>query len=129
MSFVIMMKVDVSDEVVDGIREQITQHRGKGDTISSRELSEMFDIDEPNSFPKTRTVIRHLIFDENMPIAAGGQGYFYIETQEELNEYVVRLTGRENKIEERRIAVQRAAEQTDHLSSDEDEWRDDDDLL
>jgi 5-formaminoimidazole-4-carboxamide-1-beta-D-ribofuranosyl 5'-monophosphate synthetase len=121
-----MVDVEVSDEIVDGIRHEIKQHHGKSDQISSRTLSEMFDIDEPESFPRTREVIRHLVLDEKMPIAAGGNGYFLIETQEELNEYVRRLAGRENKIEQRRITILRAAEETDHLSSDEDEWRDDD---
>lgn len=123
-----MVDVSASDQVVDGIREEIEQHCGKSNPISSRTLSEKFDIDEPNSFPKTREVIRYLVLDEDMPIAAGGKGYFLIETQEELNEYVARLASRENKIEERRIAVLRAAENSDRLSSDEDEW-DDEDLI
>jgi 5-formaminoimidazole-4-carboxamide-1-beta-D-ribofuranosyl 5'-monophosphate synthetase len=121
-----MVNVDVSDETVDGIRHEIEQHRGKDDQISSRTLSEQFGINEPESFPRTREAIRHLVLDEKMPIAAGGNGYFFIETQEELNEYVGRLAGREDKIEQRRITVLRAAEESDHLSSDEDEWRDDD---
>jgi 5-formaminoimidazole-4-carboxamide-1-beta-D-ribofuranosyl 5'-monophosphate synthetase len=123
-----VVDVEVSDAVVDGIREEIREHRGKGNPISSRELSEQFDIDEPNSFPRTRKVIRYLVLDENMPIAAGGRGYFLIANQEELNEYVARLASRENKIEERRISVLQAAENTDRLSSDKDEW-DDEDLI
>jgi hypothetical protein len=38
--------------------------------------------------PTTRRLIAKLILDEGLPIAAFGKGYFYIETPQELSEYM-----------------------------------------
>ncbi|MFK8214634.1 hypothetical protein [Haloferax volcanii] len=97
----------------DEIREIILEHRGADNPITSREINERFDLDNIGSFPSTRAVIRELVMEERIPIAATSQGYFLIDSEEELEEYVDNLESRVMNITERKFAVLRAADRWD----------------
>lgn len=113
-----------SDSVRDDVKELILEHRGPENPITSREINEAVDLDSVGSFPSTRAVIRDLVLEEGIPIAAGNQGYYVIEEEDELEAYVENLENRVMQITERKFAVQRAV-----LEWDEDIVSDDSDLL
>jgi ABC-type uncharacterized transport system ATPase subunit len=107
------------------VKDLLMDHRGSDNPITSREINDRIDEDSIGSFPETRQIIREIIVEDQVPIAAGSQGYYVIETEEELREYVNNLDERTLSIVERKQAVLRAA----------DDWEDkietstDDDLL
>lgn len=91
------------------VEELILDHRGAEDPISSREINEEIDVDSIGSFPGTREIIRELVLEDRIPIAATNQGYFVIETEDELAAYVENLEDRILGISERKFAIRRAA--------------------
>jgi hypothetical protein len=54
-------------------------------------------VNDTDSFPTTRAIIRELILEDNISIASGGNGYFVIETEDELKEY--------NSLESRMMSI------------------------
>lgn len=100
----------------------LENHRGAANPITSRELSEqLHDDKEVGSFPKTRFLIRDIMLEEKIPIAATHDGYFIIETESELKEYVENLEQRILGMSERKFAVQRAANEWDGDIATDDE--------
>lgn len=62
--------------------------------------------------------------EDQIPIAGGSQGYYVIQDEDELRDYIDQLESRVMQITERKFAVQRAV-----LNWDEDIVEDDTDLL
>jgi hypothetical protein len=85
----------------DKIR-RIIQKRKKDNPIHVRSICAKIGVDEGADYscPKTRDLIRELIFDGN-PIGSNSNGYFWITTYDELTEYIDSLQGRINGIEQR----------------------------
>ncbi|WP_276255612.1 hypothetical protein [Halomontanus rarus] len=98
-----------SKKAQERVKEIILKHKGFDNAISSREINEEIDVDNVGSFPGTRQIIRTLIIDEEIPIASSGNGYYVVETEEELAEYLESLEGRMLSIADRKWAIQRAA--------------------
>lgn len=111
---------DVDDETLTAIREILEDHRGKDDPITSREISNQVGIDEPGSFPTTRGAITKLLHEEKIPIGASGNGYFILESEDEIDEYIGNLTRRINGLEERKIAVWEAVKDSPEFTFDDD---------
>ena len=110
---------DIDPEVKEEVREILKQHRGRDNPVSSRELSDKYDIDSINSFPNTRAIIRELLVEEKMPIGACNEGYFMIETEEEFEQYLGNLETRKLRIEDRIQAVYKAViNSTDIIDDD-----------
>ena len=80
--------VDDDSETLERVKEMILEHRGANDPITSREISERLEKEEVGSFPETRALIRELVSEEEIPIAGSSNGYFVIETEEELKHYM-----------------------------------------
>lgn len=80
----------------------LLNHQGSDDPIPSREISDEVGIDEVESFPVTRGVIREIIEEDGVPVAASGNGYFVIETEDELEVYLDSLNERLMNIAERK---------------------------
>lgn len=101
--------VDVDQETLETVKELLMEHRGADNQISSREINEVIEVDSVGSFPRTREIVRTLLFEEEVPIASGGNGYYIIEDQDELEEEISSIDRRIGNIAERRVAVRRAA--------------------
>jgi hypothetical protein len=103
------------------VKELLLDHRGKDNPISSREISEQLKKDEVGSFPETRMMVRDIMLEDQIPIASCNRGYYVVETEEELKDYVDQLESRILGVSERKFAVQRAANEWDgEIETDED---------
>lgn len=100
---------DVDDETLETVKKLLLEHRGEDNAISSREINEVIQVDSVGSFPKTREIVRQVLYEEEVPIASGGNGYYVIEDQDELEEEISSIDRRIGNIAERRVAVRRAA--------------------
>ena len=111
----------MSDKARERVKEILLEHRGADDPISSREISEILDKREVGSFPETRMLIRDIMLEDQIPVASSNSGYYVIETEEELKDYVDQLESRILGMSERKYAVQRAANEWDgEIETDED---------
>lgn len=108
------------ESVKEEVKELLLEHKGAENPITSREINEEIGLDNIGSFPSTRAVIRKLVLEDQLPIAATTNGYFVIEDQEELEDYINQLENRVMNITERKFAVQRAALDWDENIVDED---------
>lgn len=108
------------DAVKDQVKELLLDHEGSDNPITSREINEEINLDNIGSFPSTRAVIRELVLEDQLPIAATSQGYFIIQDEDELSEYVDQLESRVMNITERKFAVKRAVLNWDGEIVDED---------
>lgn len=99
-----------SDVVRQRVKELLLDHKGADDPITSREINEEVNLDRVGSFPSTRAVIREIVLQDKIPVAGSSNGYYVIETEEELENYVENLNGRIVGLAERRYAVLRAAQ-------------------
>ncbi|WP_121820535.1 hypothetical protein [Halostella salina] len=106
------------------VKEQVKQillnHKGEDNPISSREINEEIGVDDIGSFPSTRAIIRELVMDDYLPVAASTKGYFVIQDEDELEDYIDQLENRVMNITERKFAVQRAVLEWDEEIVDED---------
>lgn len=103
------------------VKELLLDHKGADNTISSREISERLDKEEVGSFPETRMMIREIMIEDEIPIASSNEGYYVIETEEELQDYVDQLESRILGMTERKMHVQRAANKWDgDIETDDD---------
>lgn len=100
-----------TEHLREQIREMLLEHRGSDDPISSREISDELGIDEVESFPVTRGLIKEIVEKDNVPVAGSSQGYFVIETEDELEDYFETLDARAMNIVQRKYLVKEAAEQ------------------
>lgn len=84
----------VQEQRLEAIRQIILKHKGKANVLPANEIGKQLDIPENDTVPTTRHLILKLILDEGMPIAATRKGYFLIETEKELAEYMEYLQQR-----------------------------------
>lgn len=93
------------------IRDVLLDHVGKENAINASEIAEIVGIDEGDTYSRTRRFITEIL-EEGVPVASNpGHGYWIIETQDELDNYVGALGRRARQIDNRRIRVIDAAEQ------------------
>lgn len=113
------------DSDIQRVVSILEEHRGKDNAISSREINERIDADNVGSFPRTREIVREILERELLPIASGNDGYYVIETREELEEEIESINRRIGNIAERRVHVRRAAlehvEDIENLESTSDD--------
>lgn len=93
----------------DVTRELLLDHWGADNPISSREINEIIQVDNVGSFPQTRRIVRELLFEEGLPVASNNEGYYLIESEEELSDEIESLNGRISRTLERRRQVALAA--------------------
>jgi len=86
--------MSLEEQRLKEIKKIILEHKGKLSAINAREIANMLDIPDNDRFSITRGLITKLIRDEELPIGAYENGYFLIENQQELNEYMQRLNYR-----------------------------------
>lgn len=84
------------------VREVLVEHVGRENAITSTEIGEKADIPNGNGNSNVRNSVRELTNSENdLPIGSCNDGYFIIETYDELCEYTEGLDERICKIRER----------------------------
>ena len=103
------------------VKELLLDHKGSDNPISSREISEELDKEEVGSFPETRMMIREIMIEDEIPIASSNAGYYVIEAEEELQDYVDQLESRILGMTERKMHIQQAANNWDgDIETDDD---------
>lgn len=109
--------------VKETVKQILLDHTGSDNPITSREINDIIDVDNIGSFPGTRAVIREIMIEDRIPIAGSSQGYYVIESEDELADYIENLESRILRMTERQWAIKRAAREWDgdiELSDDED---------
>lgn len=97
------------EEIKDEVEAILRNHTGADNPISSREIDDELGLDSVGSFPNTRAVIRELLLEDQIPIASSSNGYYIIETEDELAEYIESLESRMLSIADRKYGIRRAA--------------------
>lgn len=96
------------EDTLTQLKGILSRCRGQSNSITSQELSDALGgLDGIDSNPRTRALIRELV-RSGTPIGAWSGGYYWIETEEELDRYCSDLKQREDKIRERRFSVREA---------------------
>lgn len=91
---------------IEQIKNILMQHRGKSNAITSREIAVIVGINyEDDTHAKTRVMILEAAKKYKLPLAAYGDGYYLVETEEEFNEYMENLDSRIEGIEERKKLI------------------------
>lgn len=108
-----------TEEEKEQVKEILLEHHGADNPVTSREINERLDLDNVGSFPTTRSVIREILMVDGVPVASNSNGYYIIETDEELENYVDRLGERINNIAERKYGVLAAADEWDSTTNAE----------
>ena len=93
----------------------LRSHKGRDDAITSSEIADRLGIPEMNGNPITRREIREIMLQTGEAIGASSEGYFMIETQKELHDYVAYLESRISGIEDRITLVERCYDATEAL--------------
>jgi hypothetical protein len=83
----------------------LLNHRGASDAITSGELADEINLPDGEANPQARGLVRDLVLEEGVPVAAHEQGYFLIQRDRELYDYLDALDQRIEAIKERREAV------------------------
>lgn len=96
-------------EARETVRDLLLDHRGADNPISSREINDVIDVDNVGSFPTTRRLVREVMEREKVPIASGNEGYYMIETADELEDEIESINDRIGSIAERRVRLREAA--------------------
>ncbi|MGD0406405.1 MAG: hypothetical protein ABSB10_07130 [Candidatus Bathyarchaeia archaeon] len=97
--------MSLEEQRLDAIRKIILEHKGKAKAIRASKISKILQIPENDTFATTRGLITKLILEEGMPIAASSRGYFYIENQQELGDYMEYLQERIHQTTNRMVTV------------------------
>jgi hypothetical protein len=100
------LSMSTDEEKMEIIRGIIIQHKGKDNAIKSKAIAlKIGHIGEDDTHIGTRNLITKLI-REGMPIGACDNGYFLLETQEEVDEYGQKLNNRIFEIYDRIFRIQ-----------------------
>jgi hypothetical protein len=105
MNFGKRLIVSSEEEKLEIIRKILLQHVGKAHAIKSKDIAVSIGIDEDATHIGTRFLITKLV-KEGMPIGACDNGYFLLETQDEVDEYGQKLNNRMLEIYDRIIRMQ-----------------------
>lgn len=94
------------EERLRKIEEIILAHKGKKNTITAREIARAVGIPDNDTFITTRMLIRKLIKRKQLPIGAlDNRGYFLMQDDDELKEYIKTLHRRIIGITDRKTRV------------------------
>jgi hypothetical protein len=113
-----------SNTARERVKELLLAHRGADNPITSREINDEIDEDTVGSFPETRMLVRDIIVEDGIPIASSNDGYYVVETEQELFEYIDNLDSRILSIADRKAAVLSAADDwSDRIDTSDDATR------
>ena len=97
------------EEIRERIKQILLEHEGANNPISVREINEEVDVNSSNVIPNIRKVISEVVLEEEIPVIASSEGYYLVQNEQELKEYVEQLESRIEAINERKLGVQLAA--------------------
>ena len=104
------------------IREIIVKHQGRENAIFASQIAEEAGIDEGDTYSQTRKYLKQLL-KEGIPLASNpGRGYWVIENQEELDNYIGSLERRARQTDNRKLYVLDAAEEWPDLDLTDDNY-------
>ena len=86
--------MSLEEERLREIRNILLNHKGKQNAIPSSKIAKMLGIPENDTVATTRGLITKLIKNTCLPIGSSENGYYIMETEEELNEVIQDLNGR-----------------------------------
>lgn len=98
----------IDGDVLDRLEAILRDHRGPDNPITSSELADRLSVDDAEGNPVTREAIKELCKERGLPVAAGHAGYYLIETESQLEEYLDGLENRKQGIEARMWLVRKA---------------------
>jgi hypothetical protein len=84
----------LQEERMDAIKKMLLEHKGKANAIRAGKIGKDLNIPQNDTMQNVRALIAKLIINEEMPIGACGNGYFIIENEQELADYVKYLQQR-----------------------------------
>jgi len=88
------------------VKEILMKHRGKENAIPASQIAHQIGLDEGETYSETRGLVLGAARKYQLPIAATTQnGYYFIETREELADYLLTLDGRIHEIETRKRLI------------------------
>jgi putative heme iron utilization protein len=98
--------VSTDEEKMEIIRKIILKHIGKANAIKAKFIATKIGLSgEDDTHIGTRNLITKLV-KQGMPIGACDNGYFLLETQDEVDEYGQKLNNRIVEIYERIMHIQ-----------------------
>lgn len=87
---------------IEEVKNILMQHRGETNAITSGKIADKVGINEDDTHPKTRKIIREIEERDNLPVLACNKGYYIAKTKEELNKYTKNLDNRIKGIKKRK---------------------------
>lgn len=88
------------------VRDVLVEHVGKENAITSTEIGKQADIPNSNGNSNVRKSVRDLVLESNdLPIGSCSEGYFIIDTYEELCDCTADLKQRREKLKERENSI------------------------
>lgn len=92
--------------LLEQIRDELLKHRGKRNGIKSPEIAELFGLSKENSRIEPRTKIREAIIKYVLPVVSSTHyGYYLIDNEQELTDYIKSIHGRIDKMNERLLFI------------------------
>jgi len=76
------------------IKDILLEHRGKENQIPAPEIADRIGVEPGASGRNIRKLIFETIRKYNLPFAGSNRGYFFIESKEELKDYIKSLYSR-----------------------------------
>ncbi len=97
------------EQVVREAYRILRQHTGRDDPITSQELStRLGNLDQLDSTPQTRKVIRQVLDEFELPVVGSPEGYFVPLRRSEYQKAQARLTQRVEGIQQRQRLLETA---------------------
>ena len=97
--------MSTDEEKMAKIKKIILKHKGKKNCIKSKVIATRVGISDDATTIGTRSLITKLV-KQGLPIGACDNGYFLMETQEEVDEYTQLLNNRIEEIYDRKGRMQ-----------------------
>ncbi len=104
-----------------GLLSILLLHKGKGNEISSGEIANILGIKDGDTHAIVRRLIKSCVYDNHIPLAANGYGYFVITNEDEFREYSNSLAVRAEEILERKNSIQQFYEESLEEVEEEEE--------
>ena len=99
---------EIPQTLVEKVHGILREHVGENDPIHSQNIARILQMgDEGSGTPGTRAIITELL-RQGVCVGATPQGYFLINSEDELDRYTLDLERRERAIRARIVAVRRA---------------------
>ena len=86
--------MSLEEERLREIKEILLDHKGKQNPISAGKIGKALNIPENDTVATTRSLITKLIKRTHLPIGSSENGYYIMQTEEELNDVMQDLNGR-----------------------------------